>query len=50
VGAQFEYAERLAAFTQRQQQIEDELDLTKSQAPSQLDAERVDSIAAAAAT
>ena len=33
----FEYAERLAALVQRQQEIEDELDLTKNQASSQLD-------------
>jgi len=37
VEAPFEYAERLASLVRRQQQIEDELDLTKSQAPSQLD-------------
>jgi N12 class adenine-specific DNA methylase len=33
----FEYTERLAFLTRRQQEIEDELDLTKSQAPSGLD-------------
>ena len=39
VDAPFEYAERLAALVQRQQQIEDELDLTKNQASSRLDAD-----------
>ncbi len=38
-GASFEYAERLASLVRRQQEIEDELDLTKNQAPSQLDTE-----------
>jgi hypothetical protein len=33
----FEYTERLAFLTRRQQEIEDEFDLTKSQAPSGLD-------------
>jgi TolA-binding protein len=33
----FEYEERLATLTRRQQEIEDALDLTKNQAPSQLD-------------
>jgi len=37
VEAPFEYAERLAALARRQQEIEDELDLTKSQAPGCLD-------------
>ena len=37
VEAPFEYAERLASLARRQQEIEDELDLTKSQAPSGLD-------------
>jgi TolA-binding protein len=36
VNAPFEYGERLAALVQRQQQIEDELDLTKNQASAQL--------------
>jgi hypothetical protein len=36
-GAPFEYAERLATLARRQQQIEDELDLSKGQAPSGLD-------------
>ena len=35
----FEYEERLATLTRRQQEIEDELDLTKSQASSTLEAE-----------
>ena len=39
VDAPFEYAERLAELVQRQQEIEDELDLTKNQASAQLDAE-----------
>jgi TolA-binding protein len=39
VNAAFEYAERLAELVQRQQQIEDELDLTKNQASAQLEAE-----------
>jgi hypothetical protein len=37
VGAPFEYAERLATLARRQQEIEDQLDLTKGQAPSGLD-------------
>ena len=37
VDAPFEYAERLASLVRRQQEIEDELDLNKGQAPSQLD-------------
>jgi len=37
VEAPFEYAERIASLARRQQQIEDELDLNKSQAPSGLD-------------
>jgi N12 class adenine-specific DNA methylase len=37
VHAPFEYAGRLAELVQRQQQIEDELDLTKNQAPGQLE-------------
>jgi len=36
--APFEYAERLASHVQRQQQIGDELDLTKNQVPSRLEA------------
>ena len=39
VDAPFEYAERLASLVQRQQQIEDELDLTKNQASSRLEAD-----------
>jgi hypothetical protein len=39
VDAPFEYAARLAELVQRQQQIEDALDLTKNQASAQLDAE-----------
>ena len=34
----FEYEARLASLVQRQQEIEEALDLTRSQAPSQLDA------------
>jgi N12 class adenine-specific DNA methylase len=37
VGAPFEYAERLALLARRQQEIEDQLDLTKDQAPGALD-------------
>ena len=37
VDAPFEYADRLASLVRRQQEIEDELDLTKGQAPSGLD-------------
>ena len=37
--APFEYAEPLACLSRRQQEIERQLDLTKSQAPGQLDAE-----------
>jgi N12 class adenine-specific DNA methylase len=33
----FEYAERLASLSQRQQEIADELDLTKNQTPAQLE-------------
>jgi N12 class adenine-specific DNA methylase len=36
VNAPFEYAERLTELVQRQQQIEDELDLTRNQASAQL--------------
>jgi soluble P-type ATPase len=39
VGVPFEYATRLADLVQRQQAIEDELDLTKNQASAQLEAE-----------
>ncbi len=42
VDSPFEYAGRLASLVQRQQEIEDELDLTKNQAPSQCDAESGD--------
>ena len=38
VESPFEYGERLAALAHRQQEIEDELDLSKSQVPSGLDA------------
>jgi len=44
VAAPFEYAERLASLVQRQQQIEEELDLTKSQAPCRLEAESADGL------
>jgi len=37
LGTSVEYAERLAKLARRQQEIENELDLTKSQAPSGLD-------------
>ena len=37
--APFEYADRLASLVRRQQEIEEELDLTKGQAPSQLDSQ-----------
>jgi hypothetical protein len=39
VEAPFEYAEKLASLVQRQQEIEDALDLTRNQASSQLDGE-----------
>ncbi len=39
VDVPFEYAERLAELVQRQQEIEDELDLTKNQASAQLGTE-----------
>jgi hypothetical protein len=39
VNAPFEYAERLASLVQRQQEIEEELDLTKNQASAQLGAD-----------
>jgi len=39
VDAPFEYAERLASLVQRQQQIEDELDFTKNQVSSRLEAD-----------
>jgi septal ring factor EnvC (AmiA/AmiB activator) len=39
VGVPFEYATRLAELVQRQQQIEDELDLTKNQASAELGAD-----------
>lgn len=39
VNAPFEYAQRLAELVQRQQQIEDELDLTKNQTSAQLAAD-----------
>ena len=42
VEAPFEYAEKLACLAQRQQEIEQSLDLTKNQAPSQLNADGSD--------
>jgi len=39
MGAAFEYADRLAELTRRQQEIENELDLTKNQAPGRLEFE-----------
>jgi len=39
VEAPFEYAERLGFLTRRQREIEEQLDLTKGQAPSRLEAE-----------
>jgi chromosome segregation ATPase len=39
MGAPFEYATRLAELTRRQQEIENELDLNKSQAPGRLESE-----------
>jgi ABC-type transporter Mla subunit MlaD len=42
VEAPFEYAEKLASLVQRQQEIEDLLDLTKNQASSQLNADGSD--------
>jgi len=38
VGAKFERADRFQELTRRQSEIEEELDLTKNQAPSQVDA------------
>ncbi len=35
----FEYADKLASMTKRQQQITEALDLNKNQAPNQLDAQ-----------
>ncbi len=43
LGVPFEYAERLMDLVQRQREIEDELDLTKSQASSQVLSEQSDS-------
>jgi hypothetical protein len=42
VDAPFEYAGQLISLVQRQQEIEGELDLTKNQAPSRLEADTVD--------
>jgi hypothetical protein len=42
VEAPFEYAEKLASLVQRQQEIEDALDLTKNQVSSQLNADVAD--------
>ena len=39
MGAPFEYGARLADLSRRQQEIEDELDLTKNQASAQLGSE-----------
>ena len=47
VNLPFEYAERLAELVQRQQQIEDELDLTKNQASAQVGAETVEELSVA---
>jgi hypothetical protein len=38
VGARFEHEERYQELCRRQSEIEDKLDLTKNQAPSQVDA------------
>jgi len=40
--APFEYAQRLASLVRRQQEIEEDLDLTKNQAPSRLETESAD--------
>jgi uncharacterized membrane protein YccC len=45
VEAPFEYAARLAFLARRQQEIENELDLTKNQAPSVLDAKPEEALA-----
>jgi TolA-binding protein len=50
VDAPFEYAERLAALVKRQQEIEDELDLTKNQGSAQLGADDVAKEQSAAAS
>jgi predicted nucleic acid-binding Zn-ribbon protein len=42
VGAHFEREERYQELTRRQSEIEEKLDLTKNQAPSQVDAETPD--------
>jgi len=42
VGAHFEREERYQQLTRRQSEIEEQLDLTKNQAPSQVDAESAD--------
>jgi hypothetical protein len=42
VGAHFEREERYQHLTRRQGEIEEKLDLTKNQAPSQVDAETPD--------
>ena len=44
VNLPFEYATRLAELSERQQQIEDELDLTKNQASSQLGADTTEEL------
>ncbi len=42
VGAHFEREERYQELTRRQNEIEEKLDLTKNQAPSQVDADASD--------
>ena len=42
VGAHFEREERYQQLTRRQSEIEEKLDLTKNQAPSQVDADAPD--------
>ena len=50
MNAPFEYAERLAALVKCQQEIEDELDLTKNQGSAQLGADDVAKEQSAAAS
>ncbi|HXR48316.1 MAG TPA: hypothetical protein VN784_12840 [Candidatus Limnocylindrales bacterium] len=45
VGAHFEREERYQELTRRQSEIEEKLDLTKNQAPSQVDADAPDEAA-----
>jgi len=44
VGAAFEHEERYQQLCRRQSEIEEQLDLTKNQAPSQVEAESADAV------